>query len=373
MSKFRKSNVAYEYLLEFIEKNLFAMNNKLPSENELALKLGLSRSTIRKALERLCSMGVIYKRQGAGTYIDKHRFIKLSTRTKFLELKKERGNELKVALIVQGQDKDANADFQRGVLSVFESNKVTLKVYVTDNRFANERFCLENLMQNNFDGFIVDGVKASLLNPNLALYRKCYEELEIPIVFYNNYYKELAYPHVVTDDRKSSHLLTSHLISQGHRNIAGIFVCDNYQALEKFHGMYETMLEHHIDLDDDYIKWCVSDEAHNERFQKEIERFLEQLPHCTAVVCCNAIIFKLLQQVKDKLKEEGRDLTIVSFDLNQKVAQKYNVTCSIHQGFEIGKTAALNLLSMIKSANFKKDIASYSCFVEPQLRLLGKN
>ena len=131
-------------------------------------------------------------------------------------------------------------------------------------------------MQNNFDGFIVDGVKASLLNPNLALYRKCYEELEIPIVFYNNYYKELAYPHVVTDDRKSSHLLTSHLISQGHRNIAGIFVCDNYQALEKFHGMYETMLEHHIDLDDDYIKWCVSDEAHNERFQKEIERFLDQ-------------------------------------------------------------------------------------------------
>lgn len=372
MASIRKTNLAYEFLLEYIEKNLFAINDKLPSENDLALKLGLSRSTIRKALDSLTSMGVVYKIKGAGTYIDKNHFIKLSTKSKLLETRAEKDNDYKIALIVQGQDNDANLQFQSGVKSVLRDYKVTLKIYVTDNRFANERFCLENLMQNNFDGFIVDGVKASLLNPNLALYQKCWNDLKLPIIFYNNFYQQLSYPHVVTDDRLSSHELINHLVKLGHRKIAGIFVCDNYQALEKFHGMYAAMLENKLDLDDDCIKWCVSDEAHQDRFKKEIERFLDGLPDCTAVVCCNAIIYKLLHEIKDRLVvKRGSELTIVSFDLSESLASQSDVICSIHQGFEIGRAAAENLMSMIKNPNFNEQISSYSRLIAPRFNFVN--
>ena len=43
---------------------------RIPSENELASELGVSRTTIRDALSRLEIEGVIYRKQGSGTYVN---------------------------------------------------------------------------------------------------------------------------------------------------------------------------------------------------------------------------------------------------------------------------------------------------------------
>ena len=48
-----------------------------------------------------------------------------------------------------------------------------LHVFLTDNKFCNERRCLETVVHQNFHGFIVDGVSPSILSPNLD----CYKEL----------------------------------------------------------------------------------------------------------------------------------------------------------------------------------------------------
>ena len=50
------------------------------------------------------------------------------------------------------------------------------------NKFANERRCLQAVVNQGFQGFIVDGVKASLLNPNLDYYQKIYQK-RIPVIF----------------------------------------------------------------------------------------------------------------------------------------------------------------------------------------------
>jgi len=44
---------------------------RIPSETELAFQLGVSRTTIRDALSRLQIEGVIYRKQGAGTFVNK--------------------------------------------------------------------------------------------------------------------------------------------------------------------------------------------------------------------------------------------------------------------------------------------------------------
>lgn len=51
-----------------VEKNLHA-GDKLPNEYELALLLGVGRSTIREAIKALVSRNVLQVRRGAGTYI----------------------------------------------------------------------------------------------------------------------------------------------------------------------------------------------------------------------------------------------------------------------------------------------------------------
>ena len=56
-------------LAEAIQRGDFKPGEKLPSERELQSRLGISRATIRKALNDLASSGLIYTRSGKGTYV----------------------------------------------------------------------------------------------------------------------------------------------------------------------------------------------------------------------------------------------------------------------------------------------------------------
>ncbi len=58
------------YLKERILNDEFA-DGRIPSETELADELQVSRTTIRDALSRLENEGAIYRKQGAGTFVNK--------------------------------------------------------------------------------------------------------------------------------------------------------------------------------------------------------------------------------------------------------------------------------------------------------------
>lgn len=178
----RKSEMVYLWVRAYIEANKFSSNTKIPSENTLSRKLSVSRETVRRALERLTEEGLLIRVKGSGTYIDKEEALSW-------ELGGSTG-KLKIGLILQGQDSNANSSLMEGIRSVLSPDRVDLRTFLTDNKFANERHCLQTVINQGFQGFIVDGVKASLLNPNLDCYQKIYQK-RIPVIFYNNYYKNL--------------------------------------------------------------------------------------------------------------------------------------------------------------------------------------
>ena len=213
----------------------------------------------------------------------------------------------------------------------------------------------------------MDGVKASLLNPNLDCYQKIYQK-RIPVIFYNNYYRNLKCPRVVVNDLRCAEELIGLLIQQGHRNIAGIFVSDNYQSIEKFQGMAATLQKNGVEYQDDYTKWCVSNEAHDPRFVRSIDRFLKRLPQCTALVCCNYMIYRMVRQV---LEEQGRrvpeDCSLVCFDYSNEDWETEGVTCSVHQGFRIGREVASRLMRMIRNRDC--DDINYTYVLAPEIYL----
>ncbi|WP_347304558.1 FadR/GntR family transcriptional regulator (plasmid) [Croceibacterium sp. TMG7-5b_MA50] len=59
----------YEQLFSWISNGQYARQTKLPSEHELARSFEVSRPVIRDALKRLRDDGVIYSRQGAGSFV----------------------------------------------------------------------------------------------------------------------------------------------------------------------------------------------------------------------------------------------------------------------------------------------------------------
>lgn len=63
------ADVVYERLFEYISSGQYARESKLPSENELAKTFEVSRPVIRDALKRLRDVGLIYSRQGAGSFV----------------------------------------------------------------------------------------------------------------------------------------------------------------------------------------------------------------------------------------------------------------------------------------------------------------
>ena len=59
----------YHSLYSWITNGEYAPNSKLPPENILATDLEVSRPVLRTALEKLREEGMIYSRQGAGSYV----------------------------------------------------------------------------------------------------------------------------------------------------------------------------------------------------------------------------------------------------------------------------------------------------------------
>lgn len=66
-----ENSAVYDELVRLITDGVFPEGSKIPSENELHVRFGVSRNTIRLVLNRLRTMGMIETRRGDGSYVKK--------------------------------------------------------------------------------------------------------------------------------------------------------------------------------------------------------------------------------------------------------------------------------------------------------------
>ena len=59
----------FEEIKSAIEEGVYAPKERIPSEPELAAQYGVSRITVRRAVEDLCAEGYLVKQQGRGTFV----------------------------------------------------------------------------------------------------------------------------------------------------------------------------------------------------------------------------------------------------------------------------------------------------------------
>ncbi len=65
----RFSDIIYERIVGMIADGRFPVNERLPSESNLAVMFGASRPVVREALERLRADQLIVSRKGSGSYV----------------------------------------------------------------------------------------------------------------------------------------------------------------------------------------------------------------------------------------------------------------------------------------------------------------
>ncbi|WP_428770305.1 GntR family transcriptional regulator [Treponema sp. HNW] len=352
-----KSEQIYRYLRQYIDQHKFSDLRKLPSEQFLCNRFSVCRETVRKAIKRLMEEDLAYSIQGSGTFFNNRKAV-MSDYT-------EDRTKLQIALVIQGQDREANRVFIHAVRSSLKPYNVELKIFFTDNKIANERRCLQACMKN-VHGIIIDGVKASLMNPNIDCYEQIYNK-NIPFIFYNNYYSGTPYPKIIVDDQACADALVKELTIKGHKNIAGLFLYDNYQGCNKFQGFVRAVLKYGAVFDDNYIKWIISDELNDtEQLKHKIWHFLKTIPDCTAVACCNVMLYKCLTEVfSEKGKRIPNDYSVVCFDYSHSNWETEGITCSVTPEETMGKMCAKMLMKMIADPAYKEK--KYSEVLAPHI------
>lgn len=164
-----------QWLRSQIEKGVYDVDEKLPSENELAKKFDVSRVTIRRALQSLESDSIIYRCQGLGSFVSDeratHDLIKL---TDFNEDMAKAG--LEPSSIVEKFETVDAPDWLSPLLDIDEGSKV-LQV---------DRLRLGDGEPIAFDSTWLPILYGQLLNEKdlteSTIYRLLEENYEIPVI-----------------------------------------------------------------------------------------------------------------------------------------------------------------------------------------------
>ncbi len=337
----------YNWARTLILSGVLKSGEKMLSEHMLQKKFGVSRQTVRTALNMLEEDGLIKRVRGSGTYIS-------------YESGGDKGDAPHIGLIMSYFADYMFPDIYEGIESVMREKGIGIDVAVTKNKVNSESVYLERFLNSNVSGLIVEGTRSSFPNPNLKLYREL-EKRNIPIIFIHNHYSNLNCASVEMADERCSYELTRMLIDYGHRKIGAIFKYDDMQGIERYKGFMECMSENDLKINDDCIKWYSTKDFDYQFSRKSMLGFMKKTGDCTALIMYNdEIAEKYVEFAESRGVHIPEDISIVSFD-NTRLSEsaELKLTSAIHPKFELGKRAARNLIRMMDSTERRDQNFSY--------------
>lgn len=204
---FKKKNLSDEvrsYLREYIRNMDINSSTKLPSEESIGQKLGVSRVTIRKALTDLEQEGIIFRIHGKGTFVNpeaQQMKLNISVGTEFEQIITDSGYEAKVEL-VDMETKSAGYKIA-DKLQIDETDTVAVveKIFYADNNPA--ILCIDIFPTEIFDGTLTE---ADISQSIFDLFRKkagkiaTWDKIELQVGSKKQISKEVKYIEKIGND-----------------------------------------------------------------------------------------------------------------------------------------------------------------------------
>ena len=341
----------YQQVVEWVKQNIadgtFSAGDRLMSEMELSELFGVSRQTVRHATGELVSAGVLTRVKGSGTYIGSS-----APGISPAPASARREKTMTIAVISTFYESYIFPETLKGIERILSKNDYVMQVTFTDNRLHREEAILRSILEkDNMDGLIVEPAKSALPNPNLHYYREI-RDRNIPVIFFNAFYRDLDVPCVRIDDEKTAACATKVLIDAGHKDIAGIFKGDDGQGPLRYKGYLKAMMEAGLKTHQETILWLDTPET---ICLADIEDYiLKRIEGSTAVVCYNdQVAYQLIDIAIRKGIRVPDDLSVVGIDDSYLAGVgKVPITSFIHPKEQLGRKVAENLIKMINDPNF---------------------
>lgn len=331
----------YEQLAEKLRSEaqeiLLRGETKLPTEAELSARFRMSRQTVRHALNLLEEEGLIRRRQGSGSYIQRP----------------EEDSLRQIAVVTTFLDDYIFPSILHDAQGCFSDAGYSTLIYATENMVSREREILLRLLQQKVSAVLIEGSKTALPTPNADLYAQL-KARGTPVLFLHGIYSNLSdFPCLLDDNYSGGYQLGQYLLSQGHSRIAGIFKSDDIQGPQRYHGLVTALRDSGLSIPDDRFIWYdTQDRAALVSSQRcdLLDNFIRQrLRDSTAVVCYNdEIAHFLIRQLMDRGRTVPRDVAVASFD-NSFYSQigPVPITSLGHRAHRTGKAAAAMLLDLL--------------------------
>ncbi|MBN9350431.1 MAG: LacI family DNA-binding transcriptional regulator [Chitinophagaceae bacterium] len=148
------------------------------------------------------------------------------------------GKSLAIGLILADISNPFFGHLARTIEDESKKKGYTVIVGSSDENYKNSERLMNTFIERQIDGFIIapaEGSEAQL---------KYLNELNIPFVLIDRYFKEIESSYVVIDNFRATHDATAKLLELGHQNVA--FVCYNNQlqhTIDRYNGYSKAMEE----------------------------------------------------------------------------------------------------------------------------------
>lgn len=339
----------------------FEPHQKISSESELMKQFNVSRHTVRLALGDLVNEGLLYKEQGSGTFVS-DRLSKPQPITQF--------NKKNIAIVVTYISDYIFPSIIRGAERVLSKEGYQVSLFSTNNDHDNEKRILETIIEQRFDGAIIEPTKSAIANPNINYYLNL-EALNIPYVMINAYYDELEPISVTVNDEKGGFLQTEHLIKSGHKNILGFFKTDDMQGMKRMKGFIKAHREYNLPINPKNIITYTTSEKNTKPAEYLNDILTSSSDRPTGIICYNdELAMKLLDVIRQNNLQVPSDISIVGFD-NSFLSEvsEVKLTTIEHPKTDLGIMAAKMILNLVQNGrNIKqRDENSESYVFEPEL------
>ena len=337
MSKFKKEKPLYLTIYEAIKKDIeegkIKKGELIQPEQELTKIFGVSRVTIRKALELLLKNNYVKRKKRYGTEV-------------IYEIKKIR-DEKAIGVLLVDITRPFFNEILKGIQQILDLKGYKLILCDTENDNEKEK---EYIMRykDNVAGYII---APSTENRNLPVYAQLIVE-KVPFIFIDRYLPELNIDCVTSDNFQGGYIATKHLIELGHKNIAVITELEASSLTERIEGYKSALKEANIES-----TFILRGEKRGFRNGYEMtKKIINEYPKITGIFCLNDEIalgcMKCLHEHKINVPKE---ISVIGYDNLPLSSQIHPTLTTIEQKkIEIGKKSAEILIEKLEKPEKKQ-------------------
>ncbi|MFF2480329.1 LacI family DNA-binding transcriptional regulator [Paenibacillus sp. NPDC058071] len=326
-----------KYVNDQIGQQNWKEGDRLPSENELAAQFGVSRITVKNALDSLVKDGVIYRIQGKGTYVSMHG----GEPTLYAN-----GGNLPASSslpVVAYITPELNNSFTALLLSGIEEELARSghKVIISksDGDLEKEKRLIQEAMALGVRGILIFPADGEMYNEEIIQLSMSH----FPIVLIDRDFPGLSTHCVCSDHAGGAYAATKHFIDLGHTSIGFLSASPRYTSSmeERLNGYEQALIDSGMPIFHHHRASIVS--------RDDIAAFLEANPEITAVFAENSGVGNGVLEAAKQLQWNVPERLSVAFfdDIEYHNLHVTQPTVVIQQDKAIGRESAKLLLQVM--------------------------